>query len=106
MPNTNPQAVFVANSKVRPCADRFGQLYNYCKALQAEAVAEGWTAMFTGGSGNIIVDGAETDGRALITDADVTSFITDVGTFLTNMEASSNALRNRALKIAVNPERI
>jgi len=104
MPNTNPQAVLVANSKIRPLADRLGQLYNLCKALQAEAAAEGWTGMFTGGGGNVIVDGAETDGRTIITDADVAAFITDISTFLADMEASSNARRNRALKIAVNPE--
>lgn len=106
MPNTNPQAVNVVNAKIRPLADRLGQLYNLCKALQAEASAEGWAGMFVGGAGNVIVDGAETDGRAIITDADVAAFITDIGTFLTDMEASSNARRNRALKIAVNPEKI
>ncbi len=105
MPNTNPQAILIANSKVRVCADRFGQLYNFCKALQAEAIAESWTTLFTGGAGNVLIDGSETDGRTIITDADVTSFITDVSSFITDMEASSNARRNRALKIAVNPER-
>ena len=105
MPNVNPQAVAVANGKIRPCADRFGQLYNFCKALQAEAQAEGWAAMFVGGAGNQIMDGSDVDGRAVITDADVAAFITDVSTFITNMEATSNAIRNRALKIAVNPER-
>ena len=38
MPNTNPQAVRVTNEKIRPAADRFGQLYNYLKALQAEGI--------------------------------------------------------------------
>jgi len=104
MPNTNPQAILVANTKIRPLADRFGQLFNLCKSLQAEAVAEGWTAMFAGGAGNILVDGSATDGRSIITDADVASFITDVSTFITDMEAASNVRRNRALKIAVNPE--
>lgn len=103
MPNTNAQAIFVANNRIRPLADRFGQLYNLCKAYQAEAQAEGWSAMFAGGAGNIVSDGADVDGRAVITDADVASFITNVGTFITNMEASSNAMRNNALKIATNP---
>lgn len=106
MPNTNPQAVRIANEKIRPCADRFGQLYNLCKAYQAEAVAEGWAAMYTGGAVNTVMDGSDVDGRTVITDADVAAFITDVSSFLTDMEAVSNARRNRALKIAVNPERI
>ena len=105
MANTNPQAIRVCNDKVRPCADRFGQLFNYCKALQAEAVAEGWTGMFAGGAGNTVSDGADSDGRTVVTDADVLAFITDVSTFITDLEAASNARRNRALKIAVNPER-
>jgi hypothetical protein len=103
MPNTNPQAIAVANGKIRPCADRFGQLYNYCKALQAEAQAEGWTAMFPNDAQQIM-DGSDTDGRAIILNSDVFAFITDVTTFITNMEAASNAIRNRALKIAVNPQ--
>lgn len=105
MPNTNPQAILVCNEKIRPLADRLGQLYNLCKSLQAEAQAEGWAAMFTGGAGNQIMDGSVTDGRAILTDADVSAFITDITTFITDMEAASNARRNRALKIAVNPER-
>ena len=106
MPNTNPQAIRVANEKIRPLADRFGQLYNYCKALQAEAIAEGWAGMFVGGAGNAVMDGSDVDGRAIITDADVASFITDVSSFITDMETASNARRNRALKIAVNPEKL
>lgn len=106
MPNTNPQAIRISNEKIRTLADRFGQLYNLCKMYQAEAQAEGWTAMFAGGAGNEIVDGAATDGRTIITDADVTSFITLVSSHITNMEASSNANRNLILKIAVNPEHI
>ncbi|HZI93575.1 MAG TPA: hypothetical protein VFE84_05000 [Patescibacteria group bacterium] len=104
MPNTNPQALLVCNSKIRPCADRFGQLYNYCKALQAEAQAEGWAALFPSDA-NQIMDGSDIDGRSILLNSDVNAFITDVTTFITNMEASANAIRNRALKIAVNPER-
>jgi hypothetical protein len=105
MPNTNPQAVAVANNKIRPCADRFGQLYNFAKALQAEAQAENWTAMFPNDA-EVIVDGAATDGRTIIANSDVASFMTMVGTFLTYMEQTSNANRNLSLKIAVNPEKI
>lgn len=105
MPNTNPQAVRVCNEKIRVLADRAGQFYNLCKAYQAEALAENWSAMFVGGAGNTIADGADVDGRGVITDADVTSFITFIGSQITAYEANSNANRNLALKIAVNPER-
>lgn len=104
MPNTNPQAVFIANTKVRPLANRFGQLYNVCRAIQAEAAAENWGVLFAGGAGNVIVDGSDIDGRTPITDADVISFNTVVTAYVTFMEQNANANRNLILKIAVNPE--
>lgn len=105
MPNTNPQAVLIANSKIRVAADRMGQLYNYFKALQAEAQAENWTGMFPA-DGDIIVDGSAIDGRAPITNTDVNNFITAAGAFITFMEQAANANRNLILRMAVNPERI
>ena len=105
MPNTNPQAILVANSKIRVAADRFMQLYNYLKILQAEFAAENWNALFPNDS-EIIVDGSETDGRTPITNADVQAFMTAAGSVITAVEASANAVRNNALKIAVNPERL
>lgn len=105
MPNTSPQAVLVANSKIRPLCDRLGQLYNLAKALQAEAAAENWAALFAGGAGNTIVDGSETDGRAQITDADVVSVNALITSYVNFMEASANANRNLVLKVAVSPER-
>jgi hypothetical protein len=105
MPNTNPQAVAIVNGKLRPLADRAGQFYNLCKMFQAEAQAEGWSAMFPANA-EVIVDGSETDGRAIITNQDIASFITFIGTQITAYEASSNTNRNLVLKIAVNPERV
>jgi len=104
MPNTNPQAIRVANEKIRVAADKFGQLFNFMKALQAEAQAEGWVALFPNDA-EPVVDGAVTDGRTVITNADVAAFITLAGAYITFMEQSANANRNLALKIAVNPER-
>jgi len=100
---TSAQQRTICNTKFRPLADRVGQLYNLSKALQAEAVAEGWVALFPT-SAEVIDDGAALDGRTLITFADIASFITDISSFVTDMETAGNARRNRALKIAVNPE--
>jgi len=105
MPNTNVQAIRICNEKLRPLADRCGQFYNLCKALQAEAVAEGWTSMFPA-DGVVISDGADVDGRAIITNTDISQFITFIAAQITAYEASSNANRNLVLKIAVNPERV
>ena len=105
MANANPQAVRIANEKIRPAADRFGQLYNFVKALQAEGIAESWLTLFPA-TADVLTDGSEVDGRAPITNTDVRSFITLVGTFITYMEQTANANRDLTLRIAVNPERI
>jgi hypothetical protein len=105
MPNTNPQAIRVANEKIRPAADRFGQLYNLLKALQAEATAEAWLTLFPLDS-QTISDGSDVDGRAVITNTEIRNFITLAGAYVTFMEQSANANRDLALKIAVNPERL
>lgn len=103
MPNTNVQAVRISNEKIRPLADRLGQIYNLLKAVQAEAAAEGWLSMFPNDS-EAIVDGSATDGRTPITNADVRSMLTGVGLgYITLLEQNSNAHLNNVLKIAVNP---
>lgn len=103
MPNANPQAILVANEKVRTLADLFGQFYNLCKIRQAEYQAENWAALFPADA-EVIVDGSSTDGRTQITNQDVRDFMAHVGTLITSIEASSNAMRNNVLKIAVHPE--
>jgi hypothetical protein len=104
MANENPQAIRIANEKLRPAADRMGQLYNFAKSLQAEYVAEGWPSLFPNDA-ELIVDGSASDGRTPITNADILAFMGHVNTFIVSMEASTMAMRNNVLKIAVNPER-
>lgn len=104
MANTNPQAIRVCNEKLRPLADKFGQLYNFVQALAAESSAENWPAMFPA-DGQTISDQADTDGRAVITNTDINGLIAMASTFLTYMTQNANANRNLALKIAVNPEK-
>ena|SRR3990167_7701363 len=103
MPNTSPQAILVSDEKIRPAADRFGQLYNYLKALQAEATAESWLTLFPANT-ETIADKAVTDGRFVITNNDVRAFITLASAYITFMEQASNANRDLVLKIAVRPE--
>jgi len=103
MPNSNPQAVLIANTKIRPLADRLAQLYNAIKAAQIEYTAEGWSVLFPNDS-EVIVDGSAVDGRTPITNADVRAFmLTDAVGVLTPLEASSNAGRDRVHKISPNP---
>ena len=104
MPNTNPQAIMIANEKIRVLADKFGQLYNLAKMAQAEHQAEDWLSLFPNDA-EVIEDGSLTDGRTRITNADVRTFmVTVVSGLITTLEASTNTQRNNVLKIAVHPE--
>lgn len=105
MPNTDPQAILIANTKIRLAADRFAQSYNLFKMLQAEGIAESWLTLFPADS-EVIVDGSAIDGRTPITNQNIRDFIGDITNFINFCEASSNVVRNRALLIAVNPERV
>ena len=110
MPNSNPQAVLIANTKIRPLADRIARLYNALKSAQIEFGAEGWATLFPNDS-EVIVDGSATDGRTPITNADVRSFmLTDAVGILNTIEgvefavAATNVVRDRVFKISPNPE--
>lgn len=104
MPNSNPQAIVIANTKIRPLADRMARLYNAFKSAQIEFAAEGWGTLFPNDS-EVIVDGSAEDGRTPITNADVRAFmLTDAVAFLNALEASTNAGRDRVFKISPNPE--
>jgi hypothetical protein len=109
MPNTNPQAILIANEKLRPLADRLGQVYNYCKMAQDEYAAEGWLALFPNDA-ELIEDGSATDGRTRLTNQDVRNFMTYVGRLINIFEGGQVAadaggpMKNNVLKVAVHPE--
>lgn len=104
MPNSNPQAVKIANEKIRVLANKFGQLYNALKSAQIEYTAENWGALFPADSEEL-VDNSTVDGRTPITNNDIRTFmLTDAVAFIATMEASANAARNRIFKIAPSPE--
>lgn len=104
MANTNVQAIKIANEKIRPLADAFGQLYNKLKSAQIEYAAEGWGTLFPADA-QVISDGSDVDGRTPITNSDVRNFmLTDAVAFLNALEANTNAGRDRVFKIAPNPE--
>lgn len=104
--NTNAQAITVSDQQLRPLADSLMQLYNRCKALQIQYTAQSWASLFPNTS-DLVADGAVTgpDGRQPITNADLNTLFGIVTSFITYMEQSSNANRNCAAKIAVNPTR-
>lgn len=104
--NVSPQAIKIANEKIRPAADYILQTYFFMKTLQAQYAAQAWAAEFpVGDPTGVLMDGAQTDGREVLTNADVNAVVTALGAFITFMEATSNQQLNRFLRVAVNPER-
>lgn len=105
MPNTNPQAILIGNTKIRIAADKLMQAYNYFKILQAEATAEGWLANYFPNNAEVLEDGSTQDGRVPITNQEIRDFTADITSFINFIEANSNTVRNRALKISVNSDK-
>lgn len=110
MPNTNPEAIRVANERGRPYADRMGHAANLTTLLTALAIAEGW---FGGGSAlfpaddEVIVDGSAVDGRAPVTNNDLRRLFLNVGqdftSWLDTDVVAGVTRRDLILKVAVNP---
>lgn len=103
--NTNPQAILVSNTKVRPACDKILQIYFIMKSLQSQFTAQSWSALFPSADPTgEVKDGASLDGRPVVTNQNVQDIFTALSAFLTHMEATSNLNLNRYLKAAVNPE--
>lgn len=104
--NTNAQAIAYANNYARVAANDMVSAYLTMKrALQV------WDGQSIGtvipNDANFIQDGATVasgapDGRAPITDGQVTILISNMRTFVASFEASSNLILNQTLQVAVN----
>jgi len=100
---TDPQAVRFCNTRVRQAADRFGQLYNWCRSVRDEWTAQGMASLIPD-TAEAIDDNADVDGRPLITGADVHVIKDRVVELIALMEASSNEKLNEILRVAVNTQ--
>jgi len=100
---TNAEAVTFCNERVRVAADKLAQAYYLAKEVQDEWFANSMASLIPNESGDTVIDGSATDGRHVITGADVTNVITRLGELTTDYEASSNAKLNTILGVAVNP---
>ncbi len=99
----NVQAVQFCNERVRQAADRFGQLYNWCVAVQNEWAAQGIGTLIPDDAAEEVLDGAQTDGRPIITGADVNTLAARVTEFISLLEDTGDEKLNQILKVAVNP---
>jgi hypothetical protein len=100
---TDPTAVNFSNTQVRAGADKTMQFYWWMKALKVEYLANPNLATLFPNDASLVVDGSATDGRTPITGADVQSFLTNVNSFISTLEANSSVILNNFAKISVNP---
>lgn len=99
MANSNPQAVAFANQKIRPMADLLYTAYYTAKSVLAQWNAQNVAAVIPNDA-TIIADGAATDGRAQITDAQATNVITRCQDLINWMEgANTIAAGNGSLAV-------
>ena len=96
---TNPQAVTFCNERVRIAANHFMKLYWWSKAVSEEWASQGIGALIPNDS-SVIIDGSQTDGRPIITGADVNTLAARVGEFINLLEADNNAKLNQISKVS------
>jgi hypothetical protein len=98
---TNPQAVRFCNERVRVAADALAKLYYLAKAIRNEWDATGMSALIAYNNGDLVVDGAASDGRPPVTGISVNNLVTRLTEFTADMEANSSAKLNTVLAVAV-----
>lgn len=99
---TNPQAIRFCNERVRQAADKFAQLYYWCSIVRDEWLAQDIGSLVPNDTSEII-DGAQTDGRPVVTGADVHTIKDRVLELLALLDADSGAKLAEVLSVAVNP---
>ena len=100
MPNTDPQVIAFANTRVRPMADRMFSLYLESQAFLAEYTAgDIGTQIDTAGAGEILVDGSAVDGRTEITGGDIYNLVGAVQEFIDFVENGAVTTADRVTTI-------
>jgi deoxycytidylate deaminase len=85
MANTNAQAIAFSNTRIRPMADQLYSTYLSAKKLASEWNAQSVSTVIPNDS-TVISDGAATDGRPQITDAQATNIVTRCNEMISWME--------------------
>jgi hypothetical protein len=99
MPNTDPDAVGFTG-EIRAAAARTVLYYRQMKKIIQDATALGMAAKIPDDN-DTIDDGANTDQRPVVTNAQIRDFmINEANAFVTDMEANNNAKLNKAIQIA------
>lgn len=100
--NNNVQAIAFANQKIRPVNDLMLSLYYSIQIFQAEWTQQGIASVIPNDA-NIINDGAATDGRPQMTNAQAQVV---QGNLQTIMNAITATILNQGLAVAVHPASI
>lgn len=98
---TNPQAVRFCNEQARTLADAAAAYYWKAKSVLAEWNSTGMSSLLPNTS-DPVIDGSATDGRTVITGANVNGLINHVQAMVADLEANSNAKLNILMRIEVN----
>lgn len=97
----NPEAVKFCNERVRIAANKLSASYWFAKSVAAEWYANNMGALIPVDGGDVN-DGAQTDGRHVITGNDATAIITRLTELTADYEANTNAKLNTILAVATN----
>lgn len=99
--NDNPQAVRIANERIRPLADKMAGLYADISDILLDARASNWEKVFPP-DGETIADGADRDGRTPITNMDILILLKSITDLHEHLGASPEAIMVTR-RLAVNP---
>lgn len=95
------QAVAFCNTKVRPTCDSIVSAYRTAKEFIAQWNAQGISSIIPNDAGEVVFDGAESDGRPLMHGDDAYNVFNRASELVTDLEANNNAKLNTLLEIVV-----
>lgn len=95
-------AVQFSNRQIRPLADRLSQLYYFARKAVDEWDAAKLAGVIPNSNDEVIADGADKDGRVLVTGFAAHTVIELAQAFIADYEGGSNAKLNSVLAVAVN----
>jgi hypothetical protein len=98
---TDPEVIIFSNTRARVMADIRERDYNTAKRFKLEWDTRGLNAKIPNDA-TVIPDQAATDGRKIITGADLYNLYNRCTDIITDFEATSNAKLNQVVKISVN----
>lgn len=98
---TDSQSILFVNNKARPLADKIIQMYWFAKSVLQQYNS---TALLTSitNDASVIIDGAASDGRTIITGGDVVILLSLAQGIINTLEANTNLQLNQISKPSVN----